>query len=71
MFTHLHSESGGNVFKTITVTHKYSVSFLREDTCYNSKEKFINAVTGHIPRVLFESYESRILCDVRAEIIYL
>jgi len=39
-----------------------------KDTCYNPKEKFINSVTGHSPRVLLESYETRPLCDVRAEL---
>ena len=48
-------------------TQKFSF-FLMEDTCYNSKEKFINSVTGHIPRILLKSHETRTLCDVRAEI---
>jgi len=39
-----------------------------DDTCYNPKEKCINSVTGHSPRVLLESYETRPLCDVRAEL---
>jgi hypothetical protein len=42
-----------------------------DDKCYDSKEKFKNSVTGHIPRVLLESYETQTLVWRQGGDIYL